>query len=308
MLTIAYITCRKNPNFDWFMDSLTTQLNRDGRGVRLVVVDRWANHRHKDRLRRIKIPKIGFDTVWHGTPKSSVWQGDHRLTSKDYFAAANARNTALCLAPDGYLACVDDNSVLTPTWLEEVRAAQKGNYIALGAYMKVHDMSVLDGRLVHYDESRVGMDSRYHLVEGMEPTPCKGQWMFGCSFAAPVESLLYVNGFDEDCDSHGTEDYILGTMLETAGNDLRYCKRMMTVESEEGHDEGDNLVRSHKRNVHGHPDAHFAILHMVKNGRNRAPNYQDMRATRATVLAGGEFPLLQIPEHDWRDGQPLKDM
>lgn len=308
MLTIAYMTNHKEPQISWFIDSLILELGRDGRGVKLVIVDFFAEERGKTLPALPKIPNIGFESIWHGPPKPTVWQGKHRLTKHDYFAAANARNTAICLAPDGYLVCVDDLSVLSSGWMSEVKAAQSQGYIACGAYMKVFELEVLNGVIKNYDHNRIGMDSRYHATKGMEPVNCGGEWLFGCSFASPVEALLKINGFDEACDGSGAEDYIAGLMLVHHGFELRYCKRMMTVESEEGHCNG-SFPRIKKDNVHGHQDNNFAILNMVKNGgRNVAPNFGNMRELRASVLSGNQFPIARIPEHDWRDGQPLREM
>ena len=59
------------------------------------------------------------------TPKPTPWQGPHRLTSRDYAAIANARNTALCLATYDYVAFLDDRAHLGPEWLAAERRAEK---------------------------------------------------------------------------------------------------------------------------------------------------------------------------------------
>ena len=77
------------------------------------------------------------------------------------------------------------------------------------------------------------MDARLEQHEGWDPKPIEGKQMYGCSLVAPVESLLLINGFDEDCDPMCGGDYICGMMLERQGLKLKYHKKMMTVESEE---------------------------------------------------------------------------
>jgi hypothetical protein len=126
-----------------------------------------------------------------------------------------------------------------------------------------------------------------------------------------VEALLKINGFDEDCDSMGFEDVICGIMLQRNGNAMMYCPRMRTLESEELHFVEKPFARIIKKLVpeSTYPDASHAILDWVLKGRRvMAPNYQNMRELRQHVLGGGEFPILQIPEHDWRDKQPIREM
>src|SRR4029453_16354268 len=150
-----------------------------------------------------------------------------------WFAAANARNTALCLALDGYIAYVDDLSVLLPGWLIQVRAAMSAGYIGCGAYKKVKNLEVdKKGNVVNYTEFAAGIDNR--LAHASTLTDCAGNWLYGCSCAIPVDALLAINGWAEDlCDGLGSEDYCTGLVLENAGYKFKYDPSMMTYESEE---------------------------------------------------------------------------
>ena len=239
----------------------------------------------------------------------SVWQGKHRLTKKDYFAASNARNTALCLAPDGWIAYVDDLSVLMPGWLFCVRQAIEKNYIVLGAYKKVLNLEVDSDGNATYTDFPAGVDSRWNSGHPDKPVHAAGSWMFGCSLAAPVEAFLRINGWDTDCDSLGSEDYIAGIMLEKAGYRFMYDRRMLTLESEERHHDGSSFARFDK-GVSPNDKSH-ALLKMVMNGRKVAPNYfgeGGISAVRNKVLKGEQFPIIQCPMHDWFDCQPLSEL
>lgn len=123
VLTIAYMTNRREPRVDWFFASLARELSTAAAGelgnLRCVVVDFWADESGR-RAAFAALAPAGVELV-HVPPKPTVWQGPHRLTGRDYFAAASARNTALCLAPDGWIAYVDDLSVLMPGWLAACR-------------------------------------------------------------------------------------------------------------------------------------------------------------------------------------------
>lgn len=298
-LTIAYITNRRECMVQWFFDSLRREIERYGQGlkIRTVMVDFYAAERHG---------QFGFD--FHVPPKPTVWQGPHRLTTRDYFAMSSARNTSLCLAPDGWLLCVDDLSVLMPGYLKAVRLSMEGGYIACGAYRKVDDLKVASGVAVSYVENPTGVDSRWRLGNDYVPVTISGGQMFGCSTCCPVEALLQINGWDEDCDSMGSEDYICGLMLERAGWALKYDRRMLTLESEELHHKEISMLRIIKM----HPvDASHSILNLVLSGRRRtgACYYpEELREVRKQVLAGKPFPIPTEPIKDWRDGQLLSEM
>ena len=135
--------------------------------------------------------------------------------------------------------------------------------------------------------------------------------MFGCSVVMPVEALLQVNGFDEDCDPMGGEDYCCGMMLERRGFQFRYHRKMMTVESEECHGAETPFARPIK-DGNGPNDASQRMLRWVQEGqRVQGADYYGgtgLRGVREGVLRGEEFPVVGIPEHDWRDQQPLREM
>ena len=151
------------------------------------------------------------------------------------------------------------------------------------------------------------------LREGLLDIETCSCWEYGASVCVPLEAMLQINGFDEDCDSMGGEDYAAGIMLEHRGWEIVYHQGMWTLEDELLHHVEVPFKRIIKHRGPGSTfverDASLCYLNMVKyRGRDRAPNYADMRALRAHVLAGGDFPVSQIPEHDWRDGQPLREM
>lgn len=298
-LTIAYLTNRRDCRVEWFVDSLKREIAHfgDGLQIRTVMVDFYADQR-----------KGLYPFDFHVTPKPTVWQGAHRLTTKDYFAPSNARNTALCLAPEGWLLSVDDLSVLTPGFLRAVRDAMDNNYIVCGAYKKVRNLTVHKGSVVTCEERQQGMDSRWTIGHDSHAVPIGGGQMFGCSTCIPVESLLSINGWDEDCDSMGSEDYITGLMLESAPGSIRYDRRMLTYESEELHHVEKPFLRIIKA---GAPDRSWVILNQVRSGlRTKGACYypEGLREVRRKVLAGDPFPFYGAPEKDWFDNQPLANM
>lgn len=305
MLTIAYMTCRRNPLIEMFLDSFHRECGGDYTDMKIVVVDFYAD----EPGRKEEFAKKAHCPITHVPPKPCVWQGPHRLTKKDYFAASNARNTAVCYAPDGWIAFVDDLSVLCPGWLGEVKRMVSIEVIACGAYEKVRDLKVEHGEIVGYTSTELGTDGRLKNVKSREPVKCNGGWMFGSSCSIPVEALLKINGWDEDCDSLSGEDYICGHMLQQHGYRFRYCPRMKTLESEDGH-YGDTSFARFDKGVSPNDKSH-AILNRVKRGRSMAPNYfgdGGLRALRQRILSGMTFPIPSEPQHDWYDGQSLSEL
>ncbi len=311
MLTIAYITARKEPRFEWFSDSLHAQA--------------WFSPTEHPEICAISSfrenlifqKRSGFSVK----PKPCVWQGQHRLTREDWFAAGNARNTALCLARGSHIAYVDDLSVLTPGWLAAAIDATKFDGVTCGAYRKVRKLVVENGKIKSFEphcvtndkgESiDVGMDHRWKTIRDSgwdmtKPYPTQGGWMFGCSLVAPVEMLLNINGWCEDlCAGLGFEDCVTGVVLGNNGAKFRYDPRMMTLESQEGH-EDEPRMRQSDYGVSPKDKSHKAIE--IARTLKRFDNGFDLRQMREDVLAGKPFPIPTEPKTEWFTGTPLADL
>lgn len=304
-LTVCYITGRKEPKIEWFRDSLDKQLDETNEDCDVIIIDRFCAQRHNQW-------NLGF----HYPPKPNVWQGEYRLAKEDWWAMSNARNTALCQCVTHSIAYVDDLSVLMPGWLNAVKEACEGNYVACGAYRKVKNLVVENGEVKSYEP--YSDDCRLSLAPD-ELGPCTGDWLYGCSCCFPTEALLSVGGWPEYCDGLGSEDYCLGICLGNAGFHLKYDKRMMTYESEELHNytadpTGDDRIRISgglKRMDKGVSpnDKSHAALRIARQSKY-FPNYYEggIRALRQFVLAGNPFPVIQEPQHDWFDNQPIREM
>ena len=286
----------------WWWDSLLLQLQPDDE-IHVVMVDFWAKERPY--CADGSPPQIkSFQQV---QPKPNVWQGDHRLTKENWFAAANARNTALCLCPSDWIAYSDDLSVLAPTWLEAVRRSIRGNYIALGAYKKVRNLVVEKGRVVSCEEFAGGLDSRLRHVG--EVVSCGGDWMYGCSVAGPTEAFLSVNGWPEANDGLSFEDVCMGICIGNTNKfSFRYDKTMLTLESEEDHYKEKPMIRS-DFGISPKDKSH-AALNIAKQSV-WFPNYfgeEGIRGLRQRVLHGEPFPICQIPDREWFTKKLLSEL
>lgn len=283
----------------------------DWDNVSVVIVDFYHSERP------MLAQKFGH-TVTHVPPQPSVWQGEHRLTKDNWFAAANTRSTALCLAPDGWILYFDDLSVLMPGYIQAVKDAIAGNYIACGAYRKVKDLIVENGEVKSFTPFPAGEDNRLKHVT-QDVTPCAGQWLYGCSLAAPVEALLNVNSWPVDlCDGHGFEDVCMGIVLKNAGYDMRYCRKMMTYESEEDHHKEPAFIRKDfhwdkgvvVEGGNGSTDKSHSALNVALNSKYFPNSFGEggIRALRQKILAGGEFPIPKTPDREWFTKIPLSDL
>jgi hypothetical protein len=244
-VTVVYLTHRPISRFDWFADALAHQLDRaDGAAatsdLEVLVVDGLHDAARASAIATAVAGRFPCRAV---PSKPTPFNGPHRLTRTEYFAAASARNTGLIHAQHAYVVFVDDLSVPMDGWWGEVaRAAREGCVIA-GAYQKRRDMVVDRGELVGSRVESAGIDSRWPLGRDDDWVPIAGGQLFGCSFGAPRDLLLSINGCDELCDSIGGEDWQLGWRLEWAGASLVYSRRMLTIESEELHQQPNGLTR-----------------------------------------------------------------
>jgi len=296
-LTIAYITARKEPRLDWFLDSLARQTRPDN-NLQIIVVDTHPEGRN--------LPS----TILHTEPKPTVWQGKSRLTKQDWWAVSNSKNTAICLCRNDWIAFLDDRCVLQHNWLNALRNARERGYGILGTYQKRVGISVENGVIKHAGIV-IGEDGRRDYVKQYRadaaPTPAPGSWAFGCSLAIPLEWCLAVNGYPEECDSLSMEDVIFGMMLENNGFNLQFDHRMAVVQDRTPGQIGPDIARSSKERHPNDPTdkGHEALRRFGK--QKRSSHHWDIRAIRDAVLAGGKFPDAAEPTNDWYDGQPLHE-
>lgn len=313
--TFVYSTSRKNCHFEWWADSLKRELGGSFGDHQIIVVDFWSQPMPQDEwkvsdaLARAQYftKRCDAKNLRITPPKPTVWQGQFRLTKDNWFAACNARNTAFLLCENEYIVFSDDLSVIIPGWWKAILQTAGPKTIVCGAYQKVKELQVEKGEVISYDTFDEGWDGREIVVKKGGPSECKGNWMFGCSFAMPLEAALVVNGYDENCGSLSFEDVIFGVRLENAGYRFIYDTRMKTLESEELHHFGPAMLRKDK-GERPNDKSHAILAHAQAS--KYAPNYfgeGGLRARRLEVLAGAPLPHILLPEHDWFDGQPVRE-
>lgn len=315
--TIAFITSRHQPRFDWFVKSLLNQVV-SGDIIQIIIIDFLANPGDDWSIgdvnkRFLSVSELTFglpDNItleWHPT-MPSVWQGKDRLTKDNWWAMAAARNTALCYAKHSWFLHLDDRCVLQPGFLDAARENMHESKFTFGTYQKRTGITVENG-LIKNGGIITANDSRAEYVNqhraNAAPTPCPGEWYFGCCGMGPLEWYLSVNGWDTTCDGQSMEDTILGLMIANNGYPTFFDHRMAIVEDRTPEDSGPVMIRRDK-GVSPNDRSH-ALLDMLK-GLKRSKHNVDLREIRNNVLNGKPFPPATEPTVDWYDGQLLSQM
>lgn len=311
-----YISSRPMPMFNWYAESLAYQLGDSGLNPQVIFVDMklWRENpeeRKADILKQAEGLQGKISEFVHVPPKPHSWQGPNRKTSLDWFSAANARNTGLCLAKGDYIVYCDDLSVLMPRWLDQVRHAMENKYVVMGAYKKVKNLVVEQGHVISFEEHPGGVDSRWAHGSDSGITKLAASALFGCSVGMRTEHLLQVSGWDEMCSGIGMEDVELGQRLHNNGCEVFYNRNMLTYESEELHSQpgGEHLPRRAFPTPEGITADWWVSSRITMPGRLQPTgNEHDMRQVREKMLAGGEWPLPKRDFPIWDHNIKLADL
>lgn len=310
MITVAFHTGRTAPKFEWFFDSLKLQKGFT-RVSQIIIVDFFAQessgHGSNDvAARRENVfsaaSNAGLSSIvqWH-PPKPTIWQGPHRVTKEHHWAMSNTRNTSICLCKNQWIVLLDDRCVLQQGYLQAVRRAMGYRYVVFGSYQKRHGMVVHRG-VIKKDGDTTGVDNR-EAIAGGKTVKVNGAWAYGCSLALPVEWALQVNGFAEDyCDGISMEDIIFGMCLHNSGFDMRYDPSMRIIEDRTPV-ECTDVYRREDKGISPNDKSHKLLDVFAKS--KTSLNSFDIRAVRASVLSGKQFPLPSASKRDWYDNAEI---
>lgn len=240
-LSIIYITCRRQPMFQWFVETLLSQYENNIVTDQIIFIDSFIDYQ-EDRKEKLKQIIDGRFEYIHISPKPSIWRGKHRKTKTNFFDASATRNTGLIVSENEHIVFIDDLSALTNEWINFHRKAAEDKIILCGAYDKVSNIIVKNNKIESY--SRKDCDGRALHQPTQEKIKAGGGWVFGQNVSFPFEFLEKINGYDEFFARRGAEDCNLGVRLELAGyKDLIYYdKNCLIIEDELMHFTGENEV------------------------------------------------------------------
>lgn len=336
-ISFVHVTGRADPKWEWFADAICNQASPEElRKWQFVFVDRllwelrpqstpvgyesvaFADPFYHSTKRRMQLDDIvaGRFHYSHVPPMPNVYQGPFRLTSKDFFYAGAARNTGIITAKHNYVMFCDDLALPCPQWLSQVRHAAEHKYLCAGMYSKRLKMVVSHGILASSEDNPSGVDSRMPSGSDTGIVPWGGGGVYGCSFGAPLENLLQVDGCGLEVAAQGSDDYCLGIRLERTGLKVFLNKNCFTTESEEAHHVEPSLPRESKnvstdRLPSGYTGStmsdHVHLNRLRKEEERILPLFPlGLRAIRTEFLATGMVPIPSGPATDWRDGTPLQ--
>ena len=200
-ISVVLVTKRKEPRFDWALESLKNQTFKD---FEYIIVDGYW-HQRKDEVKNL-VEKNGIKfPVLHIPDKPTRWRGQRPQIS-------NARNTGLIFARGEYIVHHDDNCKMPLNWLEKhLKWLEKGYFVA-GSWIG-YQFIIGDNQGV---EGSYGPEYRIKLIQ--EPKVMTGGWFFCGNCSYPLNPVLDINGFDEEYDGEiGQEDLQLGMRLENKG-------------------------------------------------------------------------------------------
>lgn len=322
-LTIVYVTCRREPMFQWFAETLISQYPDGVVTDQIIFIDSFIHHEDG---RTEKLAKIvnGRFSYTHTPPKPSIWRGKYRKTKSNFFDASGTRNTGIILAENKHIVFVDDLSALADGCLKYHRQAAEDGIIFCGAYDKVSGIVISNNKIYSYKEKNC--DNRGGNQVGNQNLKIGGGWVFGQNVSFPLEFLERVNGYDEFLARRGCEDCNIGIRMELAGyKDLIfYNKNCLIIEDEAMHWSGVNEVdefyakRVWKTDCEKNNEVTASFCEIMKNLENEnlyinknfktIDTYFNLKEERELWQKTKTFKPINSIEHFDFDGQNIRDI
>lgn len=291
-VTIALITARPNPKFDWTRDSMIHQTVERNR-PQFIVID--------------------LNGINGSKPMPNIWSGEERITKDQWWSKPCAANSAICLCKTPWIMFIDDRSLFAPRFFHSVQAALDGNTALFGRYEKRVCITVENGQMTD-GGTLTGVDSRYEYCQknGITgPYPCPGEWAYGCCVLAPVEWLLQVNGSPEMCCGLSFEDSILGIVMQNNSFPMMYDPNALLIEDRTPSELGTPMRRTAKeRWPNDTEDKAHTLLKMVKTMKSFEQPFGSLRELRDKIQAGGSFPAVDRTKKyfDWWDKSDISEL
>jgi glycosyltransferase involved in cell wall biosynthesis len=298
-ITLIFMTGRADPKLEWVLGVLARDMDATDE-IDLIVVDA-LDRTLVEILGAAPLPSFpGYVSIFVTPPKPNVWQGKHRVTSCDWWATANARNTAIVLAHHDYLVFIDDRGVPGPSWLSTIREGERERSgVLAGAYEKRETRGAI---------TILTRDHR-HEIKPSGLANCGGGWLYGCTFALPLAWALEVNGLEEGCDGLTGEDYIFGLMLGNAGHRIDFVPSLFVSQDRTvGNETCKGAYACRDKGASPRDKSHAALDRFgVRKRTEFTPDLTELRARRER---GDPWPIPNpaIDYRDWYDQELIRNM
>lgn len=303
-VSIVFMTARQEPMLEWVVEDIAKQCH-DGDEIELLVIDFFgrplSNQAHVV-LGAMRNHGLRVSSTV-SKPKPTIWQGEHRITTDDHWATANARNTALVLAQHEFVAFLDDRCHLGPAWLDTVRQYE------------AHRAAVLVGSYDKHEDGAITSRDHRREIKPNGQRNCHPGWLYGCSFALPLDWALEVNGFEEGTDGLTGEDYIFGLMLGNADHPLDFVPDMFVRQDRtKGNVTCKGIYKCKDKGVSPNDKSHAALERFGAKTRTEfTPNLRTLRRQRREAVANGRRWTFPVPDPtatylDWYDDQDIRTM
>lgn len=298
LLSIVMCTARPDPGSLLFFESLESAARyHPDITYEVIVIDKllWDKPLSEQPQGLRRVP-----------PKPTVWQGPHRKTSKDYWAKANALNTAIVLANGQQLVFIDDCMIVNGTWLLSHAYYAKMQRAVAGRCISIKNPQTKDGALELFDLVSADDVRMQQVPPDGKPVHCSGTWLFGSNFSVPLYYAYKLNGFDENYDGQrGFEDIDFGARLERTACSIQFDPRcivyqVMDTHTEAPPDAGDNQKVNNRQ----------LLYNLTRERRRyRASHPIDLHVLRRDLDDGhAEWPPPWGPEIDPRSRRLVKEL
>jgi glycosyltransferase involved in cell wall biosynthesis len=208
-VTVTLVTKKREPRFKYAFESLKEQ-TIPHRDFEYIIIDGYYHTRKNEVLSLIEKMKFDFPVLYL-PDKPSRWKGQR-------FQICNARNTALIFANGKWIVNHDDCTKMSKDWIEKhLKLLEMGkDYIVTGSWIGYQFIVNGEGVMGVY-----GPEDRMKIIK--VPQQVNAGWFYGQNCSYPLESVLNINGFDEELDGEmGQEDINLGIRLERNGLKVIY--------------------------------------------------------------------------------------
>ena len=189
--------------------------------LEIIIGDDGSTTKTKELIDRYR-PKFSI-------PLKHVWHPD------DGFKLAEIRNKSFAATTGEYIIQIDGDIVLNPFFIEDHTRFAKPNTFVAGTRSMLTQASTAEIFATQNIDSidKLKIEKRYntyrilpmsYMMYHIQKGPSQAKFVLGANMAFWKESIIKVNGYDENYKGWGKEDHDLSIRLINAGCQLHFLK------------------------------------------------------------------------------------